>query len=66
MANSAGEYQRELVLARLQKAQSSETAQLHLPEGLLLATQLSRVSATLRSRKSRNTLIRFDARNSSG
>jgi hypothetical protein len=30
------------------------------------AVQLSRLSATLRSRKSRNTLIRFEARNSSG
>jgi hypothetical protein len=33
MANSAGDYQRELVLARLQKAQSSGNMRINLPHG---------------------------------
>ncbi len=37
-----------------------------LTQGTLFSVQLRRLSVTFRSRKSRNTLIRFEARNSSG
>jgi hypothetical protein len=59
------DHNREFVLARLQKPQCYERrAKPRRPEAA--GTHPSRPSATLRSRKSRKTLIRFDERNSSG
>jgi hypothetical protein len=66
MDNSSDRYHREFRRPRLQKAQSSAFRRFHFAAGRLFSVQLTRVSATLRSRKSRKTLIRFEVRNSSG
>src|SRR5260370_25938851 len=55
---SAPAHQTEILLARLQKPQLSGKTMMHY-------AQLSRVSATLRNKKSRNTLMRLEVRSSS-
>ena len=56
----------ELLLARLQKLQRSDGDDFSGSNLDCLQSQVSRVSATLRNRKSRKTLIRLEERSSSG
>jgi hypothetical protein len=62
----AAHHQREFGLPRLQKPQCCRWAAKSPRQLAAVSIQLNRLSATLRNRKSRNTLIRFDERSSSG
>jgi hypothetical protein len=66
MDHSARDHHPEFLLARLQKLQRSSKLPFGLDVERLYRGQVSRVSATLRNRKSRKTLMRLEERSSSG